>query len=129
MRRIEADDPRVADHLVQDQHRGRRLHDLFEVVVEVVRQGRRPDRGPEAQKAPFGERTRLWVVVGRGRPRGRTRFVSAGCDGAQRVAPIALPRRRLHRRNASVGWIDDDGGPVLAVEFDDGRPMATQNWL
>jgi len=35
---IHADDPNVMHHLDEDHDRRRRLHDLFQVVVEVVRQ-------------------------------------------------------------------------------------------
>jgi hypothetical protein len=51
-------------HLGEDHHVVGRLHDLMEVVVEVVRQDRRAGRRAEAQQAPFAERTTFGIVVG-----------------------------------------------------------------
>src|SRR5439155_20824818 len=60
---VKPDDPRVVHHLGEDHDGVRRLHDLVEVVVEVVRENGRTRRGPESEQTALAERSALGIVV------------------------------------------------------------------
>src|SRR5262249_41112076 len=53
-----ADDPRIVDHLVEDHHRVTRLHDLLQIVVEVIGQRGWSRRRTEPEQTPLSEGTR-----------------------------------------------------------------------
>ena len=85
----DADDARVVDHLHQDHHVIRRLHDLEVVVVEVIRHERRGR--PERQQAALGERPELGVIV-----------LAAAAITSWRALLAARARLGGQRRNAAV---------------------------
>src|SRR5262249_16301845 len=94
-----------------------RLYDLLEVVIEIVRKRGRTGRRSKSEQTPFRQRTELGTVEGSRTPAGR-RFACARINQERRLTTSCF---RLHGRNLSVRWIDDDRGSVLAVHRDDLR--------
>ena len=126
MRRVHADDTRVVHHLGEDDDGVLRLHDLLQVVVEVVRQRRRSRRVAEAEQAALGERAQLGTVERSGRS-GRRRFAGVWRDRAARREPgVSLARFRLHGRDLAVGRIHDERAALLSIDGDQLRAAASQ---
>src|SRR3989442_3803277 len=63
MRAADTDDARVVNHLVEDHDGVARLHDLLQVVVEVIGKRGRSRRRAKTEQAPLGERARFGTVV------------------------------------------------------------------
>ena len=103
MLRVHADDAGIVDHLGEDHHGVRRLHDLVEVVVEVVRQRRRSRRGSEPEEAALAEGTAFGIVVGAGR--GLEAAVVVRLSGAGQQ-----PRRMRCRAAGVIGGTRPFGG-------------------
>ena len=97
----------------------RGLHDLLEIVVEVVRQRGRTRGGIEAEQASLGQRARLRSVERPGRSGSGVPFAGAGIHGGGAQPGVALSRLGLHRRHLAVRRIDQDGAARLSVDFDE----------
>ena len=98
-----ADDARVVDHLDQDHHRVRRLHDLVVVVVDrsAASAGR---RSAEADQAALAERATLGTV--------ESVPARAAWNASQSIRCV---------RHFAVRRLDDERGAVLALDLREPR--------
>ena len=92
-----------------------RLHNLVQIVVEVIRQSRRAGGGGEAEQASLAERTALGIVVGAGRLQtGIAAFLRVG-SRPRAFSRQTCPGFRVVRRYAAIGRIDHDRRPDLSI--------------
>ena len=105
---VQPHDASVVNHLDEDQHRVRRLHDLVVVVVQQ-RDHRRARARTERQDAALAERAHLRPV----------RSAAAAAAAAERHAlRHALLAGVSQRRHAAVRRIDEHRAASLAVDRD-----------
>jgi hypothetical protein len=106
--RIHPHDARVMNHLRQNHDRIRGLHDLMEIVVEIVRQRRRARCGTESEQATLAERPLLGIIESAGR-RGSAALALWGCGLRRRPGGRDSPTCGLVvGRQPAVWRIDDD---------------------
>jgi len=123
MLRVHPHDAGVVHHLAENHDRILGLHNLMQVVVEIIRQRGRTGRGTEAEQAAFAEGALLRVVESAGRFGVRilalARVRGRSCLG--RCEPFA--RGSIVGRYMAVRRVYHDGRSNLSIHHGECRAL------